>query len=69
MTIDQHAPDPGNAGVGRGKKFYCIVHSTLVRLWFNVFLYIHFEKFISGINRPAIAYFGIGPVFRKRKSN
>ena len=35
--MPKHTPDPGNAGVGRGKKLSVLRIPTLVSRWFNKF--------------------------------
>ena len=55
------APDPGNAGVGRGNKL------SVLRIipWCAdglTFLFTHIEKFIHGIICLAAACPGIGPI-------
>ena len=68
LRLWKPAPDPGNAGVGRGNKLSVLrirpdAADGLTNLFKN-----YFEKFTYGVIRLAAASPGIGPIFHFRKN-
>jgi len=63
-TCNLTTPDPGNAGVGRGKKLSVLHIQPWCADGLTSFSIHTFEKFIRGAIRPAVACYGIGTILR-----
>ena len=67
--MPKHTPDPGNAGVGRGKKLSVLRAIPCTEDGLTKFFLSHFEKFICGFIRFAAAFPGCGTNLRFGESH
>ena len=65
-TCNLTTPDPGNAGVGRGKKLSVLHIQPWCADGLTLFILFTFENFTYGVIRHAAACPGIGPILHFR---